>query len=520
MHVSRTRYSARNAITALSFFLINVILQFISRRVFIQYLGSDILGLNSTVVSLLQFLNLAELGISTAIAFTLYRPIADGDRRTIMELLALQRWFYQRVALIMLISGIILSLFFPLIFDKAGLPLWYAYSTFGVLLFSALLSYIFNYHQILLSAHQLEYKVTIATRLPNAIKDLLQIISIWRLPEYGYLLWIVWEGIGAIVRTLVITHAVRREFPLLYGIKLNGGRLRHAYPEIMKKVGQAFFHKIGGFVLLQVSPLIIYAYLNLNTVAIYGNYMLLIQGITSLMATLFNGMGASVGNLIHSSTTERLMSVFREMYLLRFLLTISFCFGYRVCITPLTILWVGEEYLLPNHTVVLMILIAFFNIMRQPVQIFLEAHGILADIWSSIGEVIVNISLSLLLGYYWGLDGILIGVMASLFIFIFCWKPYYLLVRNLKVGLKSHLLLIFKLLMIAIPLFIAGSRLTISLTSVLSATPAVNLLIGIGATVIFTLLLYAIFYFTEPATSQITRRLLTLLPGNHSSAGQ
>ena len=80
---SRTYNSLRNSAAATVIFLINFCLQFISRKIFLDYLGTEILGLNTTATNLLQFLNLAELGISSAVGFTLYKPIHDDDYLTI-----------------------------------------------------------------------------------------------------------------------------------------------------------------------------------------------------------------------------------------------------------------------------------------------------------------------------------------------------------------------------------------------------------------------------------------------------
>ena len=87
---------------------------------------------------------------------------------------------------------------------------------------------------------------------------------------------------------------------------------------ILQKVKQLIFHKIGGFVLFQTSPLIIYAFTDLNIVAIYGNYMLIVSGLTMLLSALYNGLGAGVGNVVATAEDARVMSLFREIYSSRF----------------------------------------------------------------------------------------------------------------------------------------------------------------------------------------------------------
>ena len=160
MAESRTAKSIRNVKVALLFYFLNLVLQFFSRKVFLDYLGAEVLGLNTTAQNLLGFLNLAELGIGTAVAYNLYKPLFDKDYEAINAIVSIQGWLYRRVAYIVIAGACLLMCFFPLIFAKAEVPLWYAYGSFIVLLISALLGYFVNYRQIVLSADQKEYKIT------------------------------------------------------------------------------------------------------------------------------------------------------------------------------------------------------------------------------------------------------------------------------------------------------------------------------------------------------------------------
>ena len=175
---SRTQRSIQNVRIALIYYFINLIISFISRKIFIEYLGTEILGLNTTVVNLLQFLNLAELGIGAAISYTLYQPLADNNRDKICEIVSVQGYMYRKIAGFVILGSFILMCFFPFIFAKTQLPLWYAYGTFFVLLTSSLASYYFNYRQIVLTADQKDYKITIHVKSITIIKSVLQILAI------------------------------------------------------------------------------------------------------------------------------------------------------------------------------------------------------------------------------------------------------------------------------------------------------------------------------------------------------
>ena len=142
---TRTKNSIRNSVVAVLFQVITLTIGFFSRKIFIDYLGAEVLGLSSTASSLLGFLNLAELGIGSAISVTLYKPLFERDRETIKEIIAIQGWLYRNIALFIIGGSVVLMCFFPLIFAKMELPLWYAYVTFSVFLFSSMLGYFVNY---------------------------------------------------------------------------------------------------------------------------------------------------------------------------------------------------------------------------------------------------------------------------------------------------------------------------------------------------------------------------------------
>lgn len=506
---SRTAKGFKNAIVALVFYIVGLLIQFISRRVFIQYLGNDILGLNSTATSLLQFLNMAEMGIGAAVAFTLYKPIAENDEQSICEIMAVQGWLYKRIAIVVLISALVLSCFFPLIFEKTNLPLWYAYATFGVLLFGAMMSYIFNYKQILLSAHQLEYKITIAYKLPKTIKDIAQILFIWLLPQVGYLIWVILEGLGAIVCTISLARCIKKNFPYIIRNRIDGGELRHKYSIIITKVKQLLFHKIGGFILFQTSPLIIYAYATLTLVAIYGNYMLVVTGMTMLLSTIFNGLTAGIGNAMQTNDNIKMLDIYRELYVMRFILVAVCCFGYAICVTPFTCLWVGSEYLLPTKSVSLIILIMFINMMRPPVEIFLQAKGMFQDIWAPIIEAVINLGLSLLLGYFFGLNGILVGVLISLIVIAFVWKPYFLLIKGLESGFNYQLKLVGRLIALTlIPVSLFGF---IKYNFPLKMAYGTNLALSLILTIGFAVVLVGGLVVFEPSTSHLIARIKSII---------
>lgn len=512
---SRTAKSFKNSSVGLVFYLFSLTLQFFSRKIFLDRLGADVLGLNTTATNLLQFLNLAELGIGAAIACTLYRPLLDGDRRAVGEIVSLQGWMYRRIAWCVLGGGVLLMGLFPWIFAKMTLPLWYAYASFGVLLASALLSYFVNYRQVLLSADQKEYRIQYSYRSAMLVKVLCQILAI-RHFDNGYLWWLVLEALFAGVAAAALNFTIRRTYPDLHTDLSQGRRLSRKYPEVITKVRQLFFHKIGGFTLTQTTPVIIYAYASLSLVALYGNYLLILTGITSLMSALFNSMNAGVGNLVAEGDRERIMEVFEELFSARFLLCCTVCFGVYTLTPAFISLWVGPEYLLDNGTLALLTAILYINLSRLTVDSYIYAYGLFSDIWAPIAEAVMNIGLSVLLGRFFGLHGILAGSLCSLVAVIFLWKPCYLFRRGLRVSLKRYAALYARHLAALVPVAAIAAatvgRIPFDPFAGIGEWVAYGALAAGG----FFLLLYATLCLLTRGMRDFTHRLIALIQRNHA----
>ena len=416
---------------AVLFQVIALTIGFFSRKIFIDYLGTEVLGLSSTASSLLGFLNIAELGIGAAISVTLYKPLFEKDEESIKEIIAMQGWLYRNIALFIIGGSAVLMCLFPLIFAKMELPLWYAYVTYSVFLFSSMLGYFVNYKMILLSADQKEYKIQFGVRIVSISKLVLQAIAV-KFFAQPYIWWISLEFVSAVVNSFIINKIIYKNYPYLKEGVNQPGKLRYKYPDVVTKVKQMMFHKMGSFVLSQTSPIIIYAFASLTTVALYGNYLIITNNLSLLLGALFAGLGASVGNMLAEGDRTLILKVFKELFSSRFL-AVAVC---SICIwllaDPFISVWLGPEYLLDRTTLLLIIVIFFLGSMRAVVDTFINSYGLFQDIWAPLVEAVINLGCSIGLGYFYGLHGILSGVIISQLIVIFTWKPYFLFTRGMK----------------------------------------------------------------------------------------
>ena len=152
--MSKLDKSLRNARVAFIFYFIALVVSFVSRKVFIDTLGTELVGLSATIQNILGFLNLAELGIYSAVSYSLYKPLVEGKQEEINRIISLFGYLYRLVGIFILVVGIIVSLFLPLIFEKSQLNLLFLYGAYYTFLSVTLFSYFNNFRQILLTADQ------------------------------------------------------------------------------------------------------------------------------------------------------------------------------------------------------------------------------------------------------------------------------------------------------------------------------------------------------------------------------
>lgn len=422
---SRTYRSIQNSVVGLGFYFIALILSFVSRKVYIDYLGTELLGLNTTAQDLLGFLNLAELGIGSAIACTLYKPLFDKDEEAINEIVSLQGWLYRKIALIVGGGAMVLMAFFPLIFKKIDLPLSYTYLSFGVFLLSSLLSYFINYQSIVLSANQKDYLIKGSYNAVSLVKTVAQILAV-RFLSNPYIWWCLLEVVFAFLASYAMHRAVVKDSPFLRTDINRGKELSQKYPDILTKVKQLFFHKIGSFVLLRSGSLILYAVTNLTSVALLGNYYSVTNCIQNLVKAGTGNIGASVGNMIAQGDQMKSMMVFEEIFSIRFYVAGITCICVYFLSSPFISIWLGSQYVLSDSTVLLISLAIFIALSRITVDDFINALGLFSDVWAPVAEAIINVVVAVSLGILYGLNGVLLGGLISQFLIIMMWKPYFL----------------------------------------------------------------------------------------------
>ena len=422
---SRVKKTFLNARVNLIFYFLNLVLSFFSRKIFLDLLGADFIGLTGTLNNLLGFLNMVELGIGTAVGYVLYKPLYDKDQVQINEIISVFGFLYRCVGSVILVGGVILSLFLPLIFPDITIDMPVVYAVYYSFLASSLIGYFINYKQILLSADQRSYVVTAYFQTANILKVLIQLIS----AHYtgNYYIWAFIELFFGVVYTFILNWKINQVYPWLKSNVRTGCVLLKKYPQIKTLTKQVFAHQIGSFVQYQLTPFLIYAFASLQSVAYYGNYTLLTSKITSLFGNILGSGSAGVGNLIAEGNKNKIMRVYWELLSIRFLFVgISTVFLYYV-IPPFISLWLGPEYVMSQGVLVLVLADFMLSLLCGTTHEFTSGHGLYRDVWAPFVQSAILVVVALIGGSLWQLEGVLLGGISTRVVITYGWKPYFLL---------------------------------------------------------------------------------------------
>ncbi len=426
----RVHRSIMNIKVGMLFYMLSLFLAFFSRKIFLDCLGAEFIGLTGMLMNIMSFLSVAELGIGTSIVYFLYKPLQEDNHQKINEVMSMLGYLYRCIGLIIGSGGLLISLFFPWWFShlSTGLPL--VYFAFYVFLATAVSGYILNYKQLLVSANQKQYLVNAYFQTIGIVQSLVQILLAWYYRNLW--LWIIVGLVFTVIGIVVFNYRIRQLYPWLE-VNLKAGRQNlRKYPEVLRKTRQVFAQKIKDFILYRSDELLVGIFVSVTQVAFYGNYTIITSKLNFLVNILSDGMNAGIGNLVAEGNNQNTMKVFWELTAVRFLIVGIVVFGLLLFLQPFVTCWFGAQYRLSDLIVYLLIFNIFIFLSRGVVEMYISAHGLFSDVWAAWAELIVNLTVTLCLAPFYGIVGILLGKIVSVFFIAMFWKPYFLFSKGIK----------------------------------------------------------------------------------------
>ena len=449
----RLKKSLINSSIGMITFLISFLPIFIVRKIFSEVLGSDVLGLTSLYNNIIGYLSIVEMGIGSAIIYSLYKPFAEGDKRKISGYLKYYKKFYIKAGLIVLILGIMITPFIH-IFIKDNLDVSLVRIGFVLFLINTFIGYIFTYKHCILNVAQEGYKVSIGITMSKILIAVVQIIIIKKYKSfYGYILV---QILINLIFYIGINHYINKKFTWLNCI--HGDIEKEEKRNLIKNIKALFYHKIGGIFVLSTDNIIVSSFISLSVVAMYNNYILITSAFTGLVGQAMNGITASIGNLLISEDKEHSYDIHKKLFFVSFWVISFIVISLFNTISQFIALWVGEGYILDMFTISIILFNLYFQMMRDQIDKFKEAGGqYYKDRYAPIFEGIINLITSIVLVKLIGLPGVFLGTLISNLVVVFWVKPKIVYKYIFNKPLKNYFKMYFGYLLISIiPLIISG----------------------------------------------------------------
>lgn len=420
--LSRTKNAVRNIYSGMFNKIFTIFFPFLIRTVLIKKIGIEYAGLNSLFSSILQVLNLTELGFASAVVYSMYKPIAEDDKDTICALLNFYKRVYFIIGLVILALGSAVMPFLPHLI-KGNVPQDInIYVLYSIYLVNTSLSYLlFGYKNSLLNAHQRRDVISNILTITQGLMNICQLLILVTIKNYY--LYVLMMPIFTVLNNVLVGIATKRMFPE-YSCK---GKLDISVKkDIRKKVAGLMISKLAQTSRNSFDSIFISAFLGLAMTTIYSNYLLVISAITGILNIVINSLQAGVGNTLQTETKEKNYENLKKFNLLYTLFS-GWCTTCMLCMyQPFMRLWLGEEFLLPFGAVIL--ICSYFYIMKSGDMnsLYFNASGMWWDgKYRAIAESLLNIIGNFILVKLMGIYGVILATVISITVGHF-WNGQYL----------------------------------------------------------------------------------------------
>lgn len=413
--MARTQNTIRNVLAAMMGQLGGVLVNLLARVFFLHYLNQTYLGLNGLFTNVLTMLSLVELGVGPAMAYSLYKPLADGDTERIKSHMAFYKRAYVTIGLVIAALGLAFLPFYTVFMDEVpDIPqLNIIYLLFVA---NTVVSYFYSYKRSLIVCDQKKYIETAVHYGAYFILNVVQIIFL--AITKSYVLFLVLQVISTWTENFLLARKADKLYPYLKD--KNVKPMDKADSQVIfRNVAAMSMHKIGAVVVNSTDNILISKLIGLATAGLYANYYTIIHPLQTITNQIFESIVASVGNLsatVKGGDVGRLKETFNDVFFLAFWI-FTFCAACLYNLLPpfIQFLWLRNKgWLLDNGTLIVLVINFYLYGMRRPVLTFRDASGAFwNDRFKPIFESIINLLASIVLAHRFGLMGIFLGTLVS-----------------------------------------------------------------------------------------------------------
>jgi O-antigen/teichoic acid export membrane protein len=494
----RTILTIKNLKSNLYLSFLNSVIGFLIRYYFIQYLGIELLGLNSLFLSLISFLSIFELGIGNAIYYSLFKPLLNNDLEKINSIVEYFKKTYYLVSSFVLIFGLILSFFLPFLITTT-LPFEYVYSIYYIFLFDSFFSYFLSYRRTILMADQ---KTSVISNLNSLITFFFGFIQVFFLIlSSNYILFLTIRFFSNIILNFLIYFKTKKLYPYLGKTTKNLIDI-NTKKEIQNNALIIFLINISSFLVFGTDNILLSVFVGINSVAIYSNYVLIITTINSFFNLIVLSSSPSVGNyLTEKGFNNDSYSLFQKINFVNFVVILFTSSSLIVLTNDFLKYWFGDDLLWPLGILILLVFNNYSRHILSPIGVFITSSALYNRLhiyrYAGLIEGLVNLIISLLLIVFFnlGIYGIILGTTFSTFVSTF-FMPYLLFNYAFKNRFLAYIHIYIKQILI---LFFLVTTSFISTTILKSNYIVLNLILGF---IINIFLNYIFIYFIYSRTDE------------------
>jgi O-antigen/teichoic acid export membrane protein len=423
---SRTGRSVLNAGASVGTQVILIGLSFVTRTVFIAQIGTDLLGVQTLLLSVLAVLAVADLGLTGALTHALYKPLHDADHAKVSAIVRHAARLYRLVALVVAVLGLCLTPFLKHLVDlDQTLPLLQLY--FLVMLADVVAAFLMVHRTILLTADQRLYLVKAYAVAFAIARTVCQVVALVLFESF--LTFLVIQVAFTIATNALTYWRAGRLYPYLSAAVRLGPEDRASIRESVKAM---LVYRFGGVVLNSSDPILISVLISTVTLGYFANYMLLVGSAVMLLEAAFSAFWPGVGHLVASADVERSKRVLNEMSLLAHTV-----YGWAALIVVVGLdgfiqAWIGAEFVLGPWVVAALALNLYVVGTMAPIWAFRGATGMFRETqYVFLATAVLNLLLSVVLAQYWGVAGVLVATAIARLSTGAWFEPWVLLRRHL-----------------------------------------------------------------------------------------
>lgn len=407
--------------------VVQILGNFVYRTVFLMFLSKEYLGIQGLFSNVLQLFSLAELGIGSAILYSMYKPFAQRDADKIGALVSFYKRIYNLLAILVLVLG---ACFYPFIWkivDVSDIPsdvnLTLVYALFVI---QSAVSYLFVYKQSLLMADQRNHLVSLFTGGLLIASFIVKTAVLAFTRKYEWVLLadilvnLLLNGVFSIWITRRYSGVFKAKMPLPQADK----------QKILKDTGGLLLHKIGNVVVTSTDNIVLTKFVSLAATGIYSNYATIVTAITNIASKIFPSLTPIVANFVLNKTEEESYTLMKRLLFLNLWMASFTTVCLYLLLNPFIEIWLDRSFLLSQGVVAVLCLQHYMQVSRMTSDVFINGCGLfMKDRIRPLIESFLNIVISVGLAKRIGIAGVFIGTCISGGCTYF-WRQPYLIFKH------------------------------------------------------------------------------------------